>query len=170
MLVDNSFKMKVNARMFLPRSSKLLRDPVNLEILQALVEQPRLSTSELSRRVGMSAPAVRERVQRLEEAGIIRGYQTQLDPRALGYEITVFVRVKPMPGKVQQVAELAREIPNVVECHRITGDDCFILKAHLPSLDDLDGLLDRFLVHGQTTTSIAQSSPVPLRQLPLQVD
>ncbi|MFW8643643.1 Lrp/AsnC ligand binding domain-containing protein [Rhizobium beringeri] len=61
-------------------------------------------------------------------------------------------------------------MPNVVECHRITGDDCFILKAHLPSLDDLDGLLDRFLVHGQTTTSIAQSSPVPLRQLPLQVD
>jgi Lrp/AsnC family leucine-responsive transcriptional regulator len=60
--------------------------------------------------------------------------------------------------------------PNVVECHRITGEDCFIMKAHLRSLDDLDGLLDRFLVHGQTTTSIVQSSPVPPRQLPLDAD
>ncbi|MFW8643644.1 Lrp/AsnC family transcriptional regulator [Rhizobium beringeri] len=111
--------MKVRARMFLPRSSKLLRDPVNLEILQALVEQPRLSTSELSRRVGMSAPAVRERVQRLEEAGIIRGYQTQLDPRALGYEITVFVRVKPMPGKG---AAGRRACPRNSERCRVSSD------------------------------------------------
>ena len=152
--------------MFL-QASKLLRDPVNVAILAALIEDPRAATSDLARRIGMSAPSTRERVQRLEEAGVITGYQTQLDPKALGYEITVFVRVRPMPGRLAQIAELARGMPNVVECHRITGEDCFIIKAHLPGLDDLDGLLDRFLAHGQTTTSIAQSSPVPARQLPL---
>lgn len=72
-----------------------------------------------------------------------------------------------MPGRLQQVAKVAEEIPNVVECHRVTGDDCFIIKAHLRCLDDLDPVLDQFLVHGQTTTSIAQSCPVPPRQLPL---
>jgi Lrp/AsnC family leucine-responsive transcriptional regulator len=72
-----------------------------------------------------------------------------------------------MPGHVQQVAELACDTLNVVECHRVTGEDCFIMKAHLRCLNDLDALLDRFLIHGQTTTSIAQSCPVPLRQLPL---
>lgn len=149
------------------KASKLLLDPINVALLRLLVAEPRIATSELARRVGMSAPAVRERVQRLEEAGVVSGYQTQLDPRALGYGITVFIRVRPMPGRIQQIGDLTREIPNVVECHRITGEDCFIVKAHIPSLDDLDGLLDRFLVHGQTTTSIAQSSPVPARQLPL---
>ncbi len=147
--------------------SKLLADPVNLALLDALVGDPRVAVSELARRVGMSAPAVRERVQRLEEAGVITGYRTELSAMALGYPITVIVRIRPMPGQLPKIVELARETPNVVECHRITGDDCFLVKAHLESLDDLDGLLDRFLAHGQTTTSIVQSSPVPPRGLPL---
>jgi Lrp/AsnC family leucine-responsive transcriptional regulator len=149
------------------KALKLLSDPVNIQLLQYLVADPRLATSELARRIEMSAPAVRERVQRLEESGVIAGYRTDLDPRALGYAVTVYIRIRPMSGRVQQVAELARDTPNIVECHRVTGEDCFIMKAHLQSLDDLDGLLDRFLMYGQTTTSIAQSCPVPLRQLPL---
>lgn len=146
---------------------KALRDPTDVEIVRQLIAEPRVAISELARRVDMSAPAVRERIQRMEETGIIAGYETRIDPRALGYNITVFVRVRPMPGHLQQIAQLARDIESVVECHRITGEDCFIVKACLRSLDDLDPLLDKFLVHGQTTTSIAQSSPVPLRQLPL---
>jgi Lrp/AsnC family transcriptional regulator, leucine-responsive regulatory protein len=149
------------------KASKLLGDPVNVDLLRRLVADPRITTSELARCIGMSAPAVRERVQRLEEAGVIAGYRTELDPRALGYAVTVIVRVRPMPGRLPLLIELARATPNVVECHRITGEDCFIMKAHLRCLDDLDGLIDRFLVYGQTTTSIAQSSPVPPRQLPL---
>lgn len=149
------------------KPSKLLNDPVNVELIKHLIADPRVTTSELARRVAMSAPAVKERVQRLEDAGVITGYNLALSPEALGYGITVFVRVRPMPGRISQIVELTREIPQVVECHRITGDDCFIIKAHLRSLDDLDGFLDRFLIHGQTTTSIAQSSPVPPRHLPL---
>jgi Lrp/AsnC family leucine-responsive transcriptional regulator len=136
-------------------------------ILRELVDDPRLGTAELARRVGMSAPAVRERVQRLEDTGVIAGYRLQIDPRALGYAVMVFVRIRPNPGQLQAIADIARELPNVVECHRITGEDCFIVKAYLQDLDQLDGLLDRFLIYGHTTTSIAQSSPVPGRPLPL---
>ncbi len=126
-----------------------------------------MGTSELARRVGMSAPAVRERVLRLEEAGVIRGYRLELDPAALGYPVCAYVRVRPAPGQLPKVAELARALPQVVECHRVTGEDCFVMKVHLPALDHLDEVLDRFLAFGQTTTSIVQSTPVPPRGLPL---
>lgn len=126
-----------------------------------------MGTSEMARQVGMSAPAVRERVLRLEEAGIIRGCTLHMDPAALGYPVCAFVRVRPAPGRLPQVAELARQTPEVVECYRVTGEDCFILKVFLPSLDQLDQVLDRFLAHGQTTTNIVQSVPVPPRGLPL---
>jgi Lrp/AsnC family leucine-responsive transcriptional regulator len=150
--------------------AELLRDPRNLELLRLLRDDPRIATSELARRVGMSAPAVRERVLRLEEAGIIRGYGVRLDPAALGYPVCAFVRVRPEPGRQQQVAELARGLPEVVECHRVTGEDCFVIKIHLPALDRLDAVLDQFLAHGQTTTSIVQSTPVAPRSLPLPGD
>ena len=147
--------------------SNLLRDSTNLSILQAMEADPRISTADLARAVGMSGPAVRERVQRMEEAGIIRGVRLDLDPALLGYPIAVMVRIRPMPGQLPKIIELARASPRVVECHRITGEDCFILKMHLESLDVLDGALDEFLAYGQTTTSIIQSSPVPRRSLPL---
>ena len=123
--------------------------------------------SELGRRVGMSSPAVTERVRRMEEAGIILGYRLDIDPAPLGLPITVFVRIRPNPGQLPRVAELAEQIPEVVECHRITGEDCFILKAHIPAMDQLDRILDRFLLYGSTATSIVQSTPVPLRAPPL---
>jgi Lrp/AsnC family transcriptional regulator, leucine-responsive regulatory protein len=146
---------------------RLLREPRNLRLLRLLRADPRMGIAAMARRIGMSAPAVRERVLRLEEAGIIAGYRLELDPGALGYPLMIFVRVRPMPGKLVRIAELAASMPQVVECHRITGEDCFILKIHLDSLDHLDRILDRFLAYGQTTTSIVQSTPVALRHLPL---
>jgi Lrp/AsnC family leucine-responsive transcriptional regulator len=142
-------------------------DEVNILLLEELRRDPRLSMTELGRRVGMSSPAVTERVRRLEEAGIIRGYRLDLDPAALGLPLTAYIRIRPDPGQLPKVAELARSIPEVVECHRITGEDCFIVKAHFPAIDQLDRLLDQFLVYGVTTTSIVQSTPVPLRLPPL---
>jgi Lrp/AsnC family transcriptional regulator, leucine-responsive regulatory protein len=148
-------------------SSDLLLDQRNVELLRLLRADPRMNVSALSRRIGMSAPAVRERIARLEEAGVIRGYRLEIDPRALGFPITVMVRIRPMPGKLPKIVELAQAIKQISECHRITGEDCFIIKLHLRSLDELDAILDRFLVFGQTTTSLLQSSPVPPRPLPL---
>lgn len=149
------------------RVSELLLDKRNVELLGFLRVDPRLSISELARRVGMSAPAVRERILRLEEAGVIRGYHLELDAKELGYPISAYVRVRPAPGQLLKIAELAHSLPQVVECHRVTGEDCFVLKVYLPSIDELDQVLDQFLSYGQTTTSIIQSTPVPPRGLPL---
>lgn len=149
------------------RPSSELLDPVNLRLLDELQADPRLPMTELGRRVGMSSPAVTERVRRLEEAGVIRGYRLDVDPAALGLPLMAYIRVRPNAGQLPKVAELARAIPEVVECHRITGEDCFIVKIHIPAMDQLDLILDRFLLLGATTTSIVQSTPVPLRGVPL---
>ena len=145
-------------------------DPVNMRVLEELQRDPRLSMSELGRRVGLSSPAVTERVRRLEEAGVIQGYRLELNPVALGLPITAYIRIRPNPGQLPRIAELAQQIPEVVECHRVTGEDCFILKVHIPAIDQLDRLLDSFLLYGSTTTSLIQSSPVPLRPPPLPED
>ena len=147
--------------------AKPLMDTKNVALLRLLRGDPQASVSELARQIKMSAPAVRERLERLKEAGILRGYRIEIDPAALGYPVAVFIRVRPMPGQLAKIAALAKRTPEVVECHRITGEDCFILKAHVQALDRLDALLDRFLAFGQTTTSLIQSSPVPPRNLPL---
>jgi Lrp/AsnC family leucine-responsive transcriptional regulator len=149
------------------QNSKDPLDPVNVRLLRALADDPRASMSALARRVGMSAPAVTERVQRLEEAGVIRGYRLDIDPAAVGLPVSAWVRVRPGPGQLSKIAELAVESPEVVECHRITGEDCFLMKVYSPAIDQLEAILDRFLLYGQTTTSIVQSSPVPPRSVPL---
>ncbi len=144
-----------------------LLDPINLRLLSELQDNPRLSMSELARRVGMSAPAITERVQRLETAGVIVGYRVDIDPAALGMPVTALVRIRPGPGQLTKIARAAQETAQVVECHRITGEDCFLLKIHAPSIGELEEILDRFLLFGQTTTSIVVSTPVPARPLPL---
>jgi len=142
-------------------------DALNVRILRELQQEPRLSMTELGRRVGLSSPSATERVRRLESSGVIKGYRLEVDPAALGLAVSAYVRIRPNPGQLPRIAELARQIPNVVECHRVTGEDCFVLKVHIPAIDQLDRLLDIFLAHGSTTTTIIQSSPVPLRSLPL---
>jgi Lrp/AsnC family leucine-responsive transcriptional regulator len=147
--------------------SDIVGDAMNLRILTELQQNPRLAMTELGRRVGLSSPAVAERVRRLEESGVIRGYRLEIDPAALGLPLSAYVRVRPNPGQLPRVSELAREIPEVVECHRVTGEDCLIVKVHLPNIEQLDRILDAFLQYGTTTTSLVQSSPVNRRALPL---
>jgi Lrp/AsnC family leucine-responsive transcriptional regulator len=142
-------------------------DPVNVAILRALSEDARMTMSALGRRVGLSAPAVTERVQRMEAAGVIRGYRLDVDPAAVGLPVAAWVRIKPGPGQLVKIAELAAAIPEVVECHRITGEDCFLAKVHVGGVTELETVLDRFLLFGQTVSSIVQSSPVPPRGVPL---
>jgi len=146
--------------------TKLL-DPINLRVLDELVSDGRIAMAELGRRVGLSAPAVAERVQRLERAGVIAGYRADLDPRELGFSVSAIVRIRPAPGQLQRIRQVARETPEVAECHRITGDDCYLLRLHLRSIDDLEDVLDRFTPYGLTTTSIVHSTPVPRRGPPL---
>ncbi len=141
-------------------------DPTDRKIIGELSADGRVPLAELGRRVNLSSPAVAERVQRLEQAGVITGYRAELDPRALGYQLTAIVRIKPAPGQLPRIPELALEIPEVGECHRITGEDCFFLKVHLRSIDELSTVLDRFLAYGETTTSLINASPIPRRDPP----
>ena len=145
-----------------------LLDATNLRILEELQADARLTMAELGRRVSLSPPAVAERVQRLERAGVITGYHAALDPKAVGYPIAAVVRVRPASRQLHKIPEVARELPEVVECYRITGEDCFFVKLHLRSMEDLEGILDRFVLFGQTTTSIIHSAPGPPRALPLR--
>jgi Lrp/AsnC family transcriptional regulator, leucine-responsive regulatory protein len=142
-------------------------DPTNLEILRHLTAQPGLAIRELARRVDMSAPAVNERVLRLRETGVIRREWLEVDPQALGLGVTAYVRVRPMPGGLAKIIKLAQSTPEVVECHRVTGEDCLMMKVLAPDVQQLEGLLDRFLMHGNTTSSLIVSSPVPPRNPPL---
>jgi Lrp/AsnC family leucine-responsive transcriptional regulator len=141
-------------------------DATDRKIIGELTSDGRVSLAELGRRVNLSSPAVAERVQRLERSGVITGYRAEIDPRALGYPLTAIVRVKPAAGQLPRIPELALEIPEVSECHRITGEDCFFLKVHLRSIDDLSAVLDRFLAYGETTTSLINASPIPRRDPP----
>jgi Lrp/AsnC family leucine-responsive transcriptional regulator len=144
-----------------------LLDSVSLRILAELEANARLTLADLGRRIGMSPPAVAERVQRLERAGVIVGYRAEIDPRALGYGVAAVVRVRPAPGQLRRIPEVAAETSEVVECYRITGEDCFLMKLHLRRMEDLEEILDRFTPYGLTTTSIIHSAPVPRRPLPL---
>jgi Lrp/AsnC family leucine-responsive transcriptional regulator len=142
-------------------------DATARRILEELQADGRLSMAELGRRVNLSAPAVAERVQRLERDGVITGYHARVDPKAIGYPLAAVVRVAPGSRQLDKIREVARDTPEVVECHRITGEDCFFLKLHLRSMDDLEPILDRFTPYGRTTTSLIHSSSVAERPLPL---
>lgn len=137
-----------------------LLDATNQQVLAILTDDARISVSELARRVGMSPPAVRERINRLELAGVIRGYHADIDPGKIGLPVSAWVRVRPGPGQLPKVADLARRSRQVSECYRITGDDRFLLRVHGPSLADLESVLDSFLMFGQTTTAVIVATPV----------
>ncbi len=154
------------AREDLPNDKPAL-DDTDRKILQELQNDPRQSMSQLAKQVGISAPTAAQRTSRLERRGVIRGYRVDVDPAALGRPVAAYVRIRPGPGQLPRIAELVQRTEEVVECHRITGEDCFLVKVHVPTVTALEEVLDKFLLHGQTTTSIVQSSPVPWRQVPI---
>jgi Lrp/AsnC family leucine-responsive transcriptional regulator len=144
-----------------------LLDDINRRLLQELQRDGRAAFAELGRRVGLSAPAVAERVGRLEREGVITGYHADVDPRAIGYSLAAVVRIRPFARQIHKIPEIAAQTLEVVECERITGEDCFLLRLHVRQMEDLEPVLDRFTPYGQTTTSIVHSAPVARRALPL---
>ena len=141
-------------------------DVIDRRMIAELQEDPRLRVAELGRRVGLSSPAVADRLRRLEDTGVL-SYRAEVDPRAIGYSLHAIVRISPVGGGLRLIPKIAREVPNVTECHRVTGEDCYLMTIYLRSIDELEPVLDLFTPHGRTTTSIVHSSPVPARPLPL---
>ena len=142
-------------------------DEIDRALLAALAEDARASVSELARQIGLSAPSTSERLRRLEAQGVIGGYTISIDPRALGYTLQAIVRVKPLPGQLHLVEEVIRRIPEFIECDKVTGDDCFVARLYLHSIEQLDEILGKVTERAETSTAIIKSTPVPRRLPPL---
>lgn len=132
-------------------------DDVDRAILAELQADGRMSFSELGRRVGLSAPAVTERVKRLEGRGVIAGYRAVVDLAAVGLPIEAIVRVRDNSGRIET---LFPEVPEVLEARHVTGEDCFVIRVAVPSMQVLEGIVGRFGRYGPTTTSLVFSTPV----------
>jgi Lrp/AsnC family transcriptional regulator, leucine-responsive regulatory protein len=133
-------------------------DGKDLEILEALQVNARVSLSELGRSIGLSQPSISERVKRLEEAGIIEGYCVTINPRALGLGLMAIVRLRTTHEHIKTCLRKFGEIPNIVEVHRVTGEDCFVLKVLVPTPEDLETIVDRIAGFGAVTTSLVLRS------------
>jgi Lrp/AsnC family leucine-responsive transcriptional regulator len=142
-------------------------DAVDSRILAALDADSRLSMSELARLVGMSAPAVSERVRRLEAGGVIRGFTLDVDARALGYQIRALVRIRPLPGKLHVVEKLIQDTPQFIECDKITGDDPFLARLVVHSIEEMDDVLEALSDHAVTSTAVIKGTSVARRLPPL---
>lgn len=135
-------------------------DDIGRMILTTLQRDGRIAFSELGRRVGLSAPAVAERVRRMEDAGLITGYRALVDRGRLGLPITAFMRVTCPGDKYQAVRRLALDLPEVIDCHHVTGEDCFFIKFAVGSVEHLERVIDRFRAFGKTVSSVVLSTAV----------
>ncbi|PDT86560.1 Lrp/AsnC family transcriptional regulator [Sinorhizobium sp. BJ1] len=142
-------------------------DELDRRILEILEANARVSLKELALEAGLSSPSVAERLRKLEERGVINGFTVSVNPARLGYPLQAVVRVRPMPGMLHIVERLIQETPEIVECDKITGDDCFIAKMLVRDMGELDTILDRIAEKAQTNTSIVKSTPVKRRLPPL---
>lgn len=142
-------------------------DSIDATILRELCADARIPRAELSRRVGLSAPSVADRVRRLEDVGVITGYGARIDPARLGYGLTILIRARPLPGEMKNMIEAIQETPQIVACDRVSGEDCFVARAHVRDVAEMEDVIDRIVPFGATNSSIVQSSPVEERLVEL---
>ncbi|XWN33637.1 MAG: Lrp/AsnC family transcriptional regulator [Devosia sp.] len=142
-------------------------DRTDAAIVRELAADARIPRAELARRVGLSAPSVADRIRRLEDVGIIAGYGARIDPARLGYGLAVLIRARPLPGEMDNMIEAIRETPQIVACDRVSGEDCFVARAHVRDVAEMESVIDRIVPFGATNSSIVQSSPVKERLIAL---
>jgi Lrp/AsnC family leucine-responsive transcriptional regulator len=139
-------------------------DEKSWRLLHELQQDARLTYAELGRRVSLSLPAVAERIHKMEDAGIIEGYRAEINPARIGMPITAFIRISII-GDFTKVTKVVQELPEVLECHRSTGADSFILKVQVRSVQHMESVIDKLTPFGTTSTSVVLSSPVKRRVL-----
>lgn len=142
-------------------------DQTDQILIAALMEDSRRSLKALSQISGLSPPSVAERLRRLEERGVLTGYTVTVDPKSFGYQLQAIVRVRPMPGRMHAIERLIQAIPQFTECDKVTGEDCFIARLDVRSMEQLDAILDKLSDQAETNTSIVKTTPVKRRLPPL---
>lgn len=142
-------------------------DDIDRKLISGLQDDARCSYAELGRQIGLSAPAVAERMRRLEASGIVTGYHASIDLKKAGFGIVAFVRLSSPPDLAPQLERLATETPEVLEFDRVTGTEGYVMKLAVTSIEHLERIVVKFLPYGQTTTSIVLSSPVTWRKVPV---
>lgn len=142
-------------------------DDTDRRILALLQQDARMPVKALAEQVGLSSPGASERLRRLEDRGVIRGFTVDVEPRTLGFSMQAIVRIKPLPGKLQAVQKLIEGIPEFAECDKVTGDDCFIGRLYLRSIEHLDHILEQITEMAETSSAIVKSQPVRRRLPPL---
>ena len=142
-------------------------DEIDRIIISALMEDSRLSLKALANISGLSSPSVAERLKRLEERRILTAYTVNVDPKAFGYTLQAIVRIRPLAGHMHAIQELLQSTPEFTECDKVTGEDCFIARLHVHSMEQLDAILDKLADRAETNTSIVKATPVKRRLPPL---
>ena len=151
----------------LPNGAKMT-DDIDQILISALMEDSRRSLKALASLSGLSSPSVAERLRRLEERGVLRGYTVEVDPKCFGYQLQAIVRIRPLPGRLQEVERQIQAIGEFTECDKVTGEDCFIARLHVRSMEQLDVLLDKLNVLAETNTAIVKKTPVKRRLPPME--
>ena len=142
-------------------------DAINIELLDLLLHDGRMSYRELGERVGLTAPAVTERIRKLEELGVIRGYRTLIDYEKLGFPLHCVIRLNA-PGDDRSVDDDLQAIPEVIEAHRVTGAESHVIRARTRTTGHLEELLQKVWKHGDSVTNIVTSSPIRRRPMRLK--
>lgn len=139
-------------------------DAINRDLIDLLQQEGRLSYRELGERIGLSAPAIAERVRKLEEAGVITGYRAVVDYEAIGFPILCVIRLNTT-NLDRAIDEVLEAIPEIIEANRVTGSESHVVRARVRSTAHLEQLLERLWSHGSSVTNIVTSSPVPRRPM-----
>jgi len=151
----------------MPNMNTRALDDADRAILDLLLDDSRISLRMIGAQIGLTAPAVRERILRMEDAGVIEGFTVRLNPRALGFQLEAVLRVEPLPGEMRAVEQTLQAMPEVVDCCVVTGEDCFVARLVLRDISDLDRVLEPLHEKARTKTSIIHRKPVPPRRPPI---
>lgn len=140
-------------------------DTTDYKIIEILQKEGRISMKDLGKIVGLTSPAVSERVKRLEEAGVIQGYKAIINPNALGRVIKAFINISLPNNKYKEFIQSAHKDPRIVECHHITGDDCLVLKVIVKNMYELENVIDSIKEVGSTKTNVILSTPIQYKSI-----
>jgi len=138
-------------------------DKLNWKILEELQSNARASLTDISKKIKLSSPSVAERIQKMEELGIINGYTVKIDMEKLGYSLGVYISIKIRFGQVQNFGKYIKSVPEICECHKLTGHDCMLMKGYVKNPKHLEDLNERLTVYGELTTSLILNSIVSER-------